>query len=106
MKIRLLIDAKLIGGTETHVMNLCQGILAHKHDCKIIFIRDYPNSPLYTQCHTRKIPYTQSKRYKDLIKLLRIEQPDIIHSHGYKANIISRILIPFISSNRVATYHA
>src|SRR3989338_3917466 len=51
MKIRLLIDAKLIGGTETHVMNLCQGLIAHKHDCKIIFI-------------------------------------------------------PFISSNRVATYHA
>jgi glycosyltransferase involved in cell wall biosynthesis len=106
MKIRLLIDAKLIGGTETHVLNLCQGLIARKYDCQIVFIRDYPNNPLYAQCDARGLPYTKSKHYSDLIKLLRVEQPDIIHTHGYKANIISRLLRLFCKCKLVATYHA
>lgn len=106
MKIRLLIDAKLIGGTETHVMNLCQALIARQHDCKIVFIRDYPNNPLYAQCDARSLPYSKPKHYSDLIKILRLEQPDIIHTHGYKANIMLRVLKPMYKAKLVATYHA
>ena len=106
MKIRILIDAKLIGGTETHVMNLCQSLITRKHDCRIIFIRDYGNLPLYEQCKTKNIPYSKSRHYRDLIKTIHEEQPDIIHTHGYKANIIGRMLRPLFKGKLIATYHA
>lgn len=106
MKIRLLIDAQLIGGTETHLMNLCRSLILRHHDCSIIFIRDYPNNPLYAQCDARDLPYSKPKSYGDLVKMIRKEQPDIIHTHGYKANIIGRLLKLICKSKLVATYHS
>lgn len=106
MKIRILIDARIIGGTETHVMNLCKTLIEHGHDCCIIFIRHYSNNPLYAQCDAKGLPYVAPKRYQELIALLWKEKPDIIHTHGYKANILGRLLIPMRKSLPVATYHA
>lgn len=87
-------------------MNLCHALITHQHDCSIIFIRDYPDNPLYAQCDARNLPYSKPKCYSDLIKLIQKEKPDIIHTHGYKANIIGRMLKLICTSKLIATYHS
>lgn len=106
MKIRLLIDASMLGGVETHVINLCEGLTALHHDCQIIFVRDYPANVLYGICHDRGIAYQSYPTYSTLLKNLMAEKPDIIHTHGYKANIIGRLIGLISKSTIVSTFHA
>ncbi len=106
MKIRLLIDANKLGGIESHVMNLCEGLNARNHDCKIIFVRDYPNNILYDVCRNRGLPYHANHTLKTLFQYLSKDKPDIIHTHGYKANILGRIIGLLSGTKIVSTYHS
>lgn len=106
MKIRLLIDARMLGGIETHVMNLCEELTARRHDCKIIFIRDYPDNILYTLCETRSLSYHACRTYRELYILFSHDKPDIIHAHGYKANILGRIIGLIKHIPIVTTFHS
>lgn len=105
MKIRILIDAKLLGGLETHVINLYEGLVKQGHDCKIIFLRDYPNNILYTLFKERNIDYTVCNSIKEWTTLLNKDKPDIIHAHGYRANILARIYALFKKTKVVTTFH-
>ncbi|KTD04753.1 glycosyltransferase family 4 protein [Fluoribacter gormanii] len=106
MKIRLLVDSKHIGGVETHVINLCDELTRRNHDCSIIFVCDYPNNVLYTLCEKKNIRYHGCKSYRALFRLLLKEQPDVIHAHGYKANILARLFGIFNKASIVTTFHA
>lgn len=105
MNIRLLIDAKMLGGVETHIINLCMELSARQHDCSIIFVQDYPNNVLYTLCDQNLIRYQACKSYKELYALILREKPDIIHTHGYKANIVGRGLGLITKTPVVTTFH-
>lgn len=106
MKIRLLIDARLLGGVETHVIKLCKELSARQYDCSIVFVRYYPNNVLYTLCEQHTIPFHVCKSYKELFSLIRSEKPDIIHSHGYKGNIVGRIIGLITRIPIVSTFHS
>ena len=106
MKIRLVIDAKMLGGVETHVMNLCEELVARSNDCKIIFVCDYPNNPLYSISNSRGLSYIACSNYRELFRVLKADKPDIIHSHGYKANIWGRIISLITSSTCISTFHS
>lgn len=106
MKIRLLIDAKMLGGIETHVMSLYEELALRHNDCKIIFVCDYPNNILHTLCNKRSINYHACRTYRELYTLLSEEQPDIIHTHGYKANILGRLIGLIIKIPVISTFHS
>lgn len=106
MKIRILIDAKQLGGVEIHAMNLCQELCRLNQDCKIILMRFYPDSILHQLFATKKINYCSCKTYAQLIRLLNKDQADIIHAHGYKANIFSRIYGLLSKTPIVTTFHS
>lgn len=107
LKIRLLLDANKTGGIETHVMNACRALIELQQDCRILFVRDYPDNPLYALCKTQHLPFSAAKTYAELIRLLQEDKPDIIHTHGYKATILSRLFKPFLPPcTLVTTYHA
>lgn len=105
MKIRILIDARSPGGIETHVMNLCEGLARH-HDCMIVFVRYYPSSSLYTMCQSRGISYKTFLSYKELFNFFWNDKPDIIHTHGYKANIVGRLIGLVSRAKVVSTFHS
>lgn len=106
MKIRLLIDARLPGGVETHVMNLCEGLVASGHECMVIFVCDYADSPLYGMCRSRGIAYLACQSYRELVNFFYTDKPDIIHTHGYKANISGRLIGLVFKSQVISTFHS
>jgi glycosyltransferase involved in cell wall biosynthesis len=106
MKIRLLVDAKTLGGIETHILNLCAGLISRQHDCKIVFVCAYPNNPLYGLCQARHLPFTACRTKRELFQMLRDERPNVIHTHGYKANILGRLYGLLTRTKIIATFHS
>jgi glycosyltransferase involved in cell wall biosynthesis len=46
-------------------------------------------------------------RFAPLVRLLRAEQPALLHAHLFHANLVARLVAPFVGSPRViATHHA
>ena len=105
MKIRLLLDSHSLGGVETHVMNLCEELTNRERDCKIVFVCHYPNNILYSLCEQRSISYLSCNSFKELYDLLGQNKADIIHAHGYKANLFARIIGLAHKIPVVTTFH-
>lgn len=105
MKIKLLIDSKALGGVETHVMNLSSGLKGLSHDCQIVFMRTYKNNVLYDVCKERGLDFVTPSSYSALFSYLKKEKPDIIHAHGYKANIFARFFGLMSRSAIISTFH-
>lgn len=106
MKIRLLLDSRGLGGIETHVINLCAQLIANGHDCCLVFVRPYPDNILYSLCEHKSIPYLTPQTYKALFFLLTKQPADIIHAHGYKANLVARMLGLITKTAIVTTFHS
>lgn len=106
MKIRLLIDSNHLGGIETHLMNLCEELVKRHYECSIIFVCAYENNILYSMCKDRGLNYSACTSFTDLVHLLRKDRPDIIHAHGYKANIYARLIGMLCKIAIVTTFHA
>lgn len=110
MKILHLISGGDTGGAKTHVLSLIKE-LSKTNNIKIIcFIED----EFYKDGIEMGIDievYKQKKRYdlsiiKRLIKEIKNEDYDIIHSHGARANFISLFLKKFIKKPFITTIHS
>ena len=106
MKIIVLLDSKLIGGIETHAINLCAKLATEGHNCCLVFVRPYPNNVLYDLCKKQGVDFITPKTYKELISYLIKEKPDIIHAHGYKANLLARCIGIISPAAIVTTFHS
>lgn len=106
MDIKIVIDARLLGGVEIHVLNLCEELIKRGHHCSIIFIRHYPNNILYTLCDKRALTYQVCHSYKELYDVLAKGSTDIIHTHGYKANFLGRLIGLVKRIPVVSTFHS
>lgn len=105
--ILLILDSKNFGGIETHVYYLAAGLTKAGHQVSVIFIKKYGEHPLFVKLSQQNIPYTHlDGKLLSLIKIIRKEQPDLIHSHGYKANIFCKILKLLVNIPTVCSYHA
>jgi glycosyltransferase involved in cell wall biosynthesis len=106
MKIRILIDAKILGGVEKHAITLCAGLSARQHDCKLLFVRSYLHNPLYQVCEHYGVAYQVFVTYFNLVRNLILDKPDILHTHGYKANLLGRLLGLILKTKIITTFHA
>jgi len=107
MKIIQLIDSREVGGIETHVHLLSKTLMKDQHDVILIFMKDYGDHAIEKKLTEDKISYCKLRGSGfSLARLLRKENPDIIHTHGYKAGIIGKILGFLLRLNVVSTYHS
>ncbi len=119
-EIWLLIDSLTFGGIETHVLELSYGLSQFGLSVRVVFITQYDHaSPLVDRLQIANIQYSylyqisgSTKRLNPLHALSRavnIHKPKLIHAHGYKASILSKLikLSPKGRNiNQFTTFHA
>jgi len=105
--ICLLLDSRTYGGIETHICHLANGLVTAGHRVNIVLITDHGFHPVFEGNEfTRIITYKSGKSVFSLLNLLKQLNVDIIHTHGYKAGVLARLLRIFHKKTLVSTFHA
>ena len=107
MKILLVITGLAMGGAENQVCNLADKLASRGYQVKIAYILQ----PVIVQPKSenieliwlggKKSPQSMLKAFINLIKLINRYQPDVVHSHMYHANILSRLAKVFTKLPRL-----
>jgi len=107
MKIIQLLDSREVGGIETHVHVLSKTLMKEQHDVHIVFTKDYGDHGLEKKFKEDDVVYSKlDGSILTLLRFLHIKKPDILHTHGYKAGIIGKILGGLLGFRVVSTYHS
>lgn len=99
MKILQIIDGLGIGGAEKLLLNFSPAAVERGHDVVVLTLRDSRASPIESELRSRGIPVQllggagllDIRRYRDLVRFLRRERFDIIHTHLLASNILGGI---------------
>ncbi|MEZ9232750.1 glycosyltransferase family 4 protein [Vibrio amylolyticus] len=115
-KVWLFIDSLTFGGIETHVLELAKGLRLMNIDVCVVFSHYYKEPAMLAEkLQLVHIPffylnqaYPSNNTYQSLVQAIALHEPDLIHAHGYKANIISKLarLFSKMRFKQVSTYHA
>lgn len=105
--ICLLIDSRTYGGIETHVCHLAKELIALKHNVNITLVTDYGFHPVFDQHDvTQKIINRPVNGLTSLLAMFKNSETDVIHTHGYKAGILGRLIGRLYKIPVVSTFHA
>ncbi len=106
-EIWLLLDSRGIGGIESHVAELAVGLLEAGDRPRVLFLADHGPHPLRQRLDREGVPWEAlSGGLSGLLARCRTGRPRVLHTHGYKANILGRIAGTLTRTPLVATYHA
>ncbi len=100
MKICYILTEIANGGAERVVLNLCQYFSAHGDDVSLVSLKAInEQNPIYREFAALNIPIYSANiskwnifNYFRLGKIIRKINPEIIHSHLFHGNILSRLL--------------
>jgi glycosyltransferase involved in cell wall biosynthesis len=102
-----LVDSSGIGGIESHITNLTRALNAAGHETKIILLKRHNNNPWFEQLESAKLNWQALEGgFINLIKIIKAQRPNLIHTHGYKAGILGRIAARMLKIPVVSTFHA
>jgi glycosyltransferase involved in cell wall biosynthesis len=105
--IWLLIDSGGIGGAERHVATLAQSFVHKGLDLQVVLYADHGGHPWLTQLHAAGLPVRiLTGNLGGLIGALAHERPGLVHTHGYKAGIVGRLVCRTLGIPVVSTFHA
>ncbi|WP_117233932.1 glycosyltransferase family 4 protein [Vibrio maerlii] len=125
----ILIDSLTYGGIETHVVELANGLKQFNQQVRVVLLARYGKpSAIIDKLKALDIPYsyvedlyTQSVNavtvhsnkplpspLKQLLISIRTFQPSVVHAHGYKASIFSKLCKLMLGSSfsQLTTFHA
>ena len=103
----LLLDSRGQGGIETHVAELASGLAGAGVVPRVLFLTDHGPHPLRDRLDRDGIAWEALRGgLAGLVRRLRQGRPAILHTHGYKANILGRLAARVCGIGSVATYHA
>ncbi len=106
-EIWLLLDSRGLGGIESHVIALATGLREAGQAARVVFLEDHGPHPMRETLMARRIPLTALEGgAPGLVRALRRRRPAILHTHGYKAGILGRLVAPLFRVPVVSTYHA
>jgi len=102
-EIWLLLDSLTFGGIETYVLELAIGLRQFDQPVRVVFVTQYDQpsmlvdrlqaanvrfSYLYQICGSTK----RMRPLRSLFRAVKRYKPSLIHAHGYKASILSKLL--------------
>jgi glycosyltransferase involved in cell wall biosynthesis len=106
-RILLFLDSSGLGGIESHVATLAEGLPERGVPAEILFWRDYPGNAFETRLKAAGLPLSSlDGRFSALVHRLRRERSVLLHTHGYKAGILGRLAAKLVGIPVVSTYHA
>ncbi len=106
MKIWQLLDSRSPGGIETHVLTLCAGLRSRGVDARVMFLADHGPHPLRSALSAERVPWAIAGGAKRLARALWRSPPDLMHTHGYKAGILGRLIGRATTTPVVSSFHA
>ena len=107
MSVDILLDSSSFGGIETHVYELASGLYKQGIDVRVVFYCDHGEHPLRDRLHAKGMMTVMlDGTMSSLGNYLKHRNPSIVHTHGYKAGIIGRLLCRWHGIAIVSTYHA
>ena len=86
-----VLDSRFFGGIESHILYLATALQKSGYVTQVVFLQDYGPHPLKDKLRAAHIPFFCCAGIAHFRKTCREQKPDLIHSHGYKASIISRL---------------
>lgn len=102
-----VIDARNVGGIETHVATAILALREAGHDAEALFYADHGETPAkrrFTKAGIRL--HFGDGTFLGLLRALRRISPDLLHTHGYKAGIAGRAAAVLAGIPVVSTFHA
>ncbi|TFH92352.1 glycosyltransferase family 4 protein [Vibrio ouci] len=111
-QVWLIIDSFTFGGIETHLLELANGLKQHQAPVKVWLIRRYDSESLLAtklrdaDIEVEYLDQTNRHYIRYLLKQIKSERPALIHAHGYKASIVSKLARVVTGVRQISTYHA
>jgi len=106
-EVWLLLDSSNVGGIESHVLELAAALKAAGQPVRVVFIADHGPHPLRQALRAREIPWlVLDGNARSIYRALRDARPRLVHTHGYKAGILGRVLGRLSAVPVVSTFHA
>lgn len=105
--IALFLDSSQLGGIETHITHLANGLTQAGFSTKVLFFKRYeqshPLEPLLSQLNI-SFEYLDGKP-AGIYQWLRKHSPTLLHTHGYKAGVLGRMAGWLAKVPVVSTFH-
>jgi glycosyltransferase involved in cell wall biosynthesis len=97
-EVWLLIDSRLFGGIESHILELSSALNAYQFPVHVILLTRYDDGHLLAEKLKQfNLPFLiLSEQYPTLsqadalMTLIGQRRPSVIHSHGYKASLLAK----------------
>lgn len=105
--IWLLVDSSTVGGIESHVARLALALIDAGHPAEVVLLAEHGANPWIDQLRSLGVPYRcLNGSLGGLRCSLAVERPSLLHTHGYKANILGRLAARSLAIPVVSTFHA
>ncbi|WCP65775.1 glycosyltransferase family 4 protein [Vibrio tubiashii] len=111
-EVWLVIDSLTFGGIETHVLELAKGLKQFQIPVTVLFLCTYPQKQLLeekleaNQIPTKHLDGNGNSYFNTLLHLVRTHRPALLHAHGYKASLITKLIRLLTGVRQISTYHA
>jgi glycosyltransferase involved in cell wall biosynthesis len=105
--IWILVDSSSVGGIERHVATLAEALRRVPLSAEIVLFAAHGDNPWLQQLQAAQLPFrVLDGSVSGLLAALRQARPQLLHTHGYKANIMGRLAARMLGIPVVATFHA
>ena len=106
MRILHLVDSGGMGGIERHIEIVCDAQRAIGLDARVLLIDDHAKNTWPAGLSARDIPHAFAAGQRRLAAALRQQSPALVHTHGYKAGVLGRIICRVLRIPVVSSFHA
>jgi glycosyltransferase involved in cell wall biosynthesis len=113
MKILIVITGLGVGGAERQVVDLADRFVSQGHSVTLAHLLEgaqvWPRDSrvVVRSLGGDKTAWSMAKAFFNLLKIVREQRPDVVHSHMYHANIFSRVARLFVFVPRlICTAHS
>lgn len=106
MRILHLVDSGGMGGIERHIELVCEAQRATGLDARVLLLDEHVKNPWPARLLARSLPHAFAGGIRGLRSALRMQDPALVHTHGYKAGIFGRLMCRALRLPVVSAYHA